>query len=108
MTKAEQIKLRKEWEARVTAFKASGQTRTVWCAAHDLKPHQLGYWLRKLEPKEPVVTPSPHWMSLEVSEQPDEAGSSLLVKIGQTSIEVKPGFNPTLFSQVVRTLKTLC
>lgn len=44
MTKAE---LRKEWEARVVAFKDSGQSTSAWCAAHDLQPHQLRYWLRE-------------------------------------------------------------
>ncbi|MFZ5687587.1 MAG: IS66 family insertion sequence element accessory protein TnpA [Bacillota bacterium] len=31
MTKAE---YRKEWEQRVAAFRASGQSTTEWCAAH--------------------------------------------------------------------------
>ena len=44
MTKTE---LRKEWDARVVAFKASGQSASAWCAVHDLKPLQLWYWLRK-------------------------------------------------------------
>jgi len=105
MTKAEH---RRQWEARVAAFRASGQSTTAWCAAHDLKPHQLRSWLRKLKPEETAVRPSSNWLSVEVGKQSDESESSLLVRVGQATIEVKPGFNPALLSDVVRTLAVLC
>nr|WP_274520070.1 hypothetical protein [Anoxybacillus amylolyticus] len=33
---------------------------------------------------------------------------SIQVKIGEFSIEVKQGFHPSLFADVVKVLKTLC
>ena len=105
MTKAE---ARKKWETRVTAFKASGQTAPKWCLAHDLKLHQLRYWLRKYESKKAAVTPSSKWMPIEVAEQSNDPKSSLLIRIGQADVEVKLGFNPVLLSDVVRTLAGLC
>lgn len=39
--------LRKEWEARITNFKASGQSGAAWCAANNLKPNQLWYWRKR-------------------------------------------------------------
>jgi transposase-like protein len=108
MTKTE---LRKEWEARVAAYKASGQSASAWCAANNLKPRQLWYWLRKHKNIEtaPAVKPS-QWLSVEVSElKPNSAqGSALLVRVGQATVEVKPGFNPALLSDVVRILAELC
>lgn len=107
MTKAE---LKKEWEARVAAFKASGQSTSAWCAAHDLQPHQLRYWLRKHKNiNKPTVMPS-QWLSVELGElEPNSAqGIALLVRVGQATVEVKPGFNPALLSDVVRTLAALC
>ncbi len=47
MTKTELQELRKDWEARVAAFRASGQSGSAWCASHQVKPHQLWYWFRK-------------------------------------------------------------
>ncbi len=66
MTKTE---LRKEWEARVAEFKASGQSTSAWCAAHDLKPRQLWYWLRKYKKVTPTAMPS-QWLSVEVDDRP--------------------------------------
>lgn len=105
MTKTE---VRKEWEARVVAFRASGQSAPKWCAAHDLKPHQLWYWVRKFESAKVGHSSSPKWLPIEVAEPPSDSESSLLIRIGQTAIEVKPGFNPTLLSNIVRVLTELC
>ncbi|MQL53422.1 helix-turn-helix domain-containing protein [Desulfofundulus thermobenzoicus] len=108
MTKEE---LRKTWEERVAAFKASGQTASAWCAAHDLKPHQLFYWLRKYKnnASAPATAPS-QWLTMEIDKQnPDSAqGDSLLIRLGQATIEVKAGFNPILLSDVVRILAGIC
>ncbi|QGG47317.1 hypothetical protein [Heliorestis convoluta] len=49
-------------------------------------------------------------MSVEVGEtsERDSLASPLVIRVGQAVIEVKPGFDPALLTQVVRTLKTLC
>ncbi|HUS90160.1 MAG TPA: helix-turn-helix domain-containing protein [Desulfosporosinus sp.] len=106
MTKTEQ---RKEWEARVTAFRASGQSTSAFCAAHDLKPHQLWYWLRKHQPVDtPSAMPS-QWLTVEVGDLGlVDQRSALLVRVGRATVEVKPDFDPALLSDVVRTLAALC
>lgn len=41
--------------------------------------------------------------------QPQENTESLLlVKVGAAVIEIRPGYNPVLLSDVVRTLQALC
>lgn len=35
--------LQLEWEIRNREFKASGLSVKDWCAAHEVKPHQLRY-----------------------------------------------------------------
>ena len=101
--------LRKEWEARVVDFRASGQSASAWCAAHNLKPHQLYYWLKKLEPSKAAATPPSKWVPVEVSEETyATTRNSLYIRIGQATVEVKPGFDPALLSDVVQTLKALC
>lgn len=106
MTKTE---LRKEWSARVAAYKASGQSASAWCAANNLQPRQLWYWLRKHKNIEtPAVKPS-QWLSVEVSElKPNSPQGTLLVRVGQATVEIRPGFNPVLLSDVVRILAELC
>jgi hypothetical protein len=102
--------LRKEWAARVAAYKASGQSASAWCAANSLKPRQLWYWLRKYKNIEkPAAKPS-RWLSVEVSEiEPNNVqGNTLLVRIGQATLEIKPGFDSAMLSNVVRILAELC
>lgn len=111
MTRAQSTEVRKQWEARVAAFRASGQTGAAWCAAHDLKPYQLSYWIGRFrEQSAPAVKPS-QWLSVEVCE-PEPNGvhedNPLLVKVGQATVEVKARFNPQTFSEVVRILVSLC
>jgi transposase-like protein len=98
--------IRKEWEARVAKFKSSGQSTTEWCAAYNLKPHQLRYWLRKLKAEHTVK--ETQWLSVEVGELKASSNSKALpIRIGKATIEVSSGFDPALLSDVVRTLAAL-
>jgi len=102
--------LQQLWEARIAEYRASGQGAKQWCAAHNVTPRQLWYWLRKLRNRKDASPVKPtRWLPVEVCEQsPPDQGNALLVKVGQAGIEVRPGFDPALFSQVVRVLVTLC
>lgn len=97
MTKAEQQNL---WAARVEEFRMSGQSVPAWCTDHDLKPHQLRYWLRKKVRTSSETTFS--WLTLDLSEA--DFQSSLLLRVGQVVLEVRPGFDPKLLLDVVKTL----
>jgi transposase-like protein len=99
---------KKEWEAKIDAYKASGQSASAWCVAHNIKPHQLWYWMRKFKATEPTGKTPTKWLSVEVDEQSYETISILLVRVGSAEIEVKPGYDPKLLKEVVRTLKALC
>ena len=102
MTKLE---LRKEWDERVTAFKASGQSTIVWCTANDYKLHQLTYWLRKQKKLTVPTEMSSRWLPVEVGAYERKGqGRTLLVRVGQATIEVSPGFDPELLSAAVRAL----
>jgi transposase-like protein len=107
MTKEE---LRNKWETRISDFKSSGQTQSKWCAAHDLNIHQLRYWLKKFSSDESTNSRSSRdskWLPIDVDDQVGET-TNLLVKVGEVTIEVKPGYDPILFLDVVRKLKSLC
>jgi transposase-like protein len=105
MTQAERRQL---WKARVDAYKASGQSSAEWCEVHQINRRQLWYWLRKFKDTTQHPAPSPQWVSVEVATEPPTTESSLRVNVGSASIEVKPGFNRSLLSDVIRTLQDLC
>ena len=104
----EKTELHKEWERRIAVFKASGQTQANWCAANDLKVHQLKYWLKRIEGSKSTNETTSQWASITIDEASDELSETLQIKVGQAAIEVKPGFTPSFLADVVRTLTTLC
>ncbi len=97
--------LQQEWEVRIRDFKTSGLSVKDWCATHEVKPHQLRYWLRKEKANE-ESSAGTQWLPVEIA--PETCSDFLIVKVGSVRIEVTPGFNPKLLSQVVRTLMELC
>ncbi len=99
--------LRREWEQRIADYRASGLSRAKWCQQNSLKAHQLKYWLKRMEDPTVSSKPSTTWTSV-VMVNPSSDDGSIQVKIGECSIEVKQGFNPSLLADVVKVLKTLC
>ena len=94
------------WESRISACRSSGQSISTWCEAHQINRKTYYYWLKKLSNEEAGAT---EWIALDLGEQPtDEQEPTLLVKVGSAVIEVKPGFNRNLLSEVVQTLQDLC
>ncbi len=98
MTKEERKNL---WASRIAEFKTSNQSVRGWCIAHDVNPSQLWYWLKK-EKQTTSAETTLSWLPLDLSDEISQA--SLLVKVGQTAIEVKPGFDPKLLLDVVKVL----
>ncbi|MCF8012227.1 MAG: helix-turn-helix domain-containing protein [Clostridiales bacterium] len=105
MTRAERQKM---WKARVAEYRASGQSVREWSAANNVNPGQLWYWLRKYTINEENIPSekSPQWLPVEVNEQSRTMDNDnlVLIRVGEASIEVKPGFDPALLSDVVRAL----
>ncbi|MBD0384900.1 IS66 family insertion sequence element accessory protein TnpA [Paenibacillus sedimenti] len=103
-----QTKVRKAWEARIRAYHASGQSASVWCAEHQVTKRQLHVWINKLQvstTKDPSKFP---WVKVQMDKEAETTKSMLLVRVGSTAIEVQPGYNPALLTDVIRTLQTLC
>lgn len=103
MTRAEH---RLQMENRITAFNNSGQSLSAWCRDHEVSYYQMQYWLKKNRNGKTAKTHStPNWMSVEVNERKQHQ-PCLPVKIGSVTVEVEPGFDPSLLADVVRALKT--
>ena len=100
MTMTDRQVKKEAWIERVSEFEASGQSGAKWCAARGFKENQLSYWRRKLKRQQPE---EPRWLALGIGE-PEPA---LTIKIGQASIELKPGFDQELFVTAVKLLRSL-
>ncbi|WP_081485576.1 IS66 family insertion sequence element accessory protein TnpA [Bacillus methanolicus] len=89
-------------------FKDSGLTQSDWCKTNDLSIHQLKYWLIRIDGSKSIQKTSTQWVPITLEESPSQETDSLQIKIGAVSTEVKTNFNPTLFADVVKVLKTIC
>jgi len=107
MTKTEE---RAVWQARVAAYRGSGQTVAAWCRTQGIKPHQMYYWIKRLNASAPPSASKPaQWLPLVVEDQEaSNTDKGLLVRVGPAVIEVPAGFDPELLTAVVRVLKTSC
>lgn len=98
------------WQARVAAYRGSGQTVAAWCRSQGINAHQMYYWIQRLNASAPPSASKPaRWLPLVVEDQEtSSAGKGLLVRVGPAVIEVPAGFDPELLTAVVRVLKTSC
>lgn len=110
MTKKLNLELHNEWERRISVYRSSGQTQINWCKANDISIHQFKYWLKRIEGSKSKPKTNTQWVPVELDNSSDEQtkNEALQIKVGLASIEVKPGFNPSLLVDVVKVLKTLC
>jgi len=100
MTMTERQAKKEAWVERVKEFETSGLSGAKWCAARGFKENQLSYWRRKLKCQQPEET---RWLALGIG----ESEPTLTVKIGQASIDLKPGFDQELFITAVKLLRSL-
>ncbi|GMA49401.1 hypothetical protein GCM10025857_31090 [Alicyclobacillus contaminans] len=107
MTKAEQAELRESWRERVAAFRASGLSGAAWCAANQVKEHQLWYWVRQFRVESTSPSSSPRFLPVQFREA-TATEAPLLVRVGKVAIEVHAGYDAELLLQLVRTLSALC
>jgi len=102
---------RSEWESRVISFKSSGMGVTDWCKANDVKLHRFKYWLykRKSSNSASVAKNNKQWIAIETAPVASSMQeNAMIVKVGQASIQVKPGFDPVLLRDVVKVLAGSC
>ena len=114
-TKENLQKQREAWKKHIAEFRASGLTTREWSDKHNIKITKLRYWLRKykeVDLSEYEPQPKHDWVALDVVDsskaKPEAEDASMEVKVGPASIEVKPGFDKKLLSDLVETLSELC
>jgi hypothetical protein len=94
------------WKQHIDAITSSNISRRAYCEQNGLKISTLDYWCQKLirAEKESRIKET-GWIPLQISE---DSSSGIDLRIGRITISVKPGFNPVLLTEVLRTIGTLC
>lgn len=98
------------WISRIDDYRASRETVVAWCKRQQVSPKQFYYWMRKLKTadRQTPSTVGPKWVALSVGESTRAEVPAIAVRVGTVTVEVRAGFEPSVFADVVRTLKTLC
>ncbi|NLV16103.1 MAG: IS66 family insertion sequence element accessory protein TnpB [Syntrophomonadaceae bacterium] len=99
------INLQKEWEQRFLDYQRSGLSIVAWCRKHSLPVSRFYYWRRRLNPKPKTNNAAVKWLPLDVRTRFDS--KTVMIHVGQISVEVQDGFDHELLGQVVKVLKTL-
>lgn len=102
-----------KWESRYDAWKDSGLNVAAWCREHDVSDKQMYYWIRKLEEghEQPQQQNSiTSWMPVQLDSpminNVDDV--AVFIHLDSISVEVRPGANMTVVSNVVNLLRKPC
>ena len=104
-------RIAKLWRRRLADLDASLLSVAKWCELNDVPRNGVAYWRRKLasEGSASVDHESGRWLSVRIEEAhpaidtpPKEGGITL--RVGNTTLDVRPGFDPALLRAVVAAL----
>lgn len=102
-------KRRMDWERLVSDYRASELSMRAWCEKSGVTFYQLRYWMRK----QAVAGESCGWSAVEVVEDGyaapvNETRSMITVRVGSAAIDVHPGFDESLLSDVLTVVARVC
>jgi hypothetical protein len=95
------------WLQQIEALKSSGLTQRAYCEKYQIKLSTLGYWCQKLNrsKKEFKKSNQSGWIPIQISE---EGSSGIELRVGRIAIAIKPGFDPALLTELLRTIGAQC
>jgi transposase-like protein len=107
--------LLREWETRIADYSARGSSAREWFDQHGVTKSQLKYWRARLRetPKGDV-----QWTSVQVADRdthisqahavPEGNAAEITLHVGPARIQVRPGFDHALLSDVLRVVVSSC
>ncbi|PAV31083.1 IS66 family insertion sequence hypothetical protein [Virgibacillus profundi] len=101
-----------EWKARYKAWKSSDLSVAKWCREQGIKVHQMYYWIQKFESNEesPEQLPETQWLAVNMEDESSHTATQepVFIHFGAISVEVRPGVNMGLVSDIVHVLRKEC
>lgn len=94
------------WRQQIDALRSSGLSRKAYCEKNQIKLTTLDYWRQKLSRSEENTSSTANgWIPVRISE--DER-SGIDLRVGRFTLVVRPGFDRTLLTELLRTIGALC
>src|SRR5699024_11319588 len=105
-------KKRIEWKAIYEAWKESGQSVAEWCRNHEIKVHQMYYWVKEFEQnnRDAELSDEPKWLTVQVDKESMDSIEKDFISLhaGAITVEVRPGVDICLLYDVVHVLQNQC
>jgi hypothetical protein len=102
----ENLEKRNYWLQHIQALQESGLIRRAYCEQNQVKLATLGYWCQKFNSSAKSKRQSENgWIPVHIRE---EEHPDIDLRIGRVNIAVKPGFDPLLLADVLRTMNAVC
>lgn len=95
------------WRQHVEAFKESGLTRPAYCRKHRIRVSRLDYWRRKLS-SAGMAKEAAQWVPVTIVGEAAEPDPGIQLWIGKLRIELRPGFDTKLLSEILRAVNGPC
>ena len=109
---------RRLWQSRVAEYESSGLTMRAWCERNGFRDGQLRYWLKKARETGFIEKSGTSWACVDLVDDgvsiSSETGadvtltSQVTIRVGAATIEVHPGFDSALLSEVLRVVTSTC
>ncbi|WP_373894789.1 IS66 family insertion sequence element accessory protein TnpA [Virgibacillus natechei] len=99
-----------EWKVRYDAWKESGQNIAEWCRDQEIKVHLMYYWVQRFErdkTSSESETSNTQWVTVQAVDEyfSSEGQEPIFIHVDAISVEVRPGANVRLLSDIVQVLK---
>jgi hypothetical protein len=94
------------WRQHIEELKESGLTWKAYCEKNQIKLSSLASWHHKLNPsgKQNKKAVEVDWIPLQVNDE----SSSIDLRFGRLVVTVRPGFDPSLLTELLRAIGALC
>ena len=102
-------KLSSIWEDRLAQYETSGKSIAAWCKEQTIRENQFYYWRKKLRTGQAEKNQPVQWLplNLQITKQASLVADSIAVHIGQTTVEIRKGFDRQLLREIVHVLQTI-
>ena len=96
------LETRTKWKKLVEAFLQSQKSYKAFCQEHNIKLHQLQYWMRKLKPK--VIEPT-QFTQIELKQE--KSSPTIKLWIRKVAIEIPMDFDEVSLRRVIQVVDSL-
>lgn len=106
-----------QWTELIRDCQSSSMNVRDWCAANDVTHHAYYYWLRKLRMHEIKQLPTPIqqdnekptvFKKLEVQSTIPGTKAAVIIRLGNTTVEVNEGTSQQTIHAVLLALQGIC